>query len=94
VSGIEGQPIVDAYVQALREGEFRLSARGLSKEQAATLYELALRSDKAALDSFLKPLDMQLRLVVLRTEPGFLQHSKRWKTQSVRFVFTCGFFAE
>jgi hypothetical protein len=71
VSGIEGQPIVDAYVQALREGGFRLSAQGLSKEQAATLYELALRSDKA-LDSFLKPLDMQSRLGVLRAEPGSL----------------------
>jgi len=72
VSGIEGKPIVDAYVQALRQGEFRLSARGVTKEQAATVYELALQSDKAALNSFLQPLNMESRLGVVRTEPGSL----------------------
>ena len=72
VTGINGEPFVSAYRRALATGEFRLSARQMSKGQSISLYNLALQAGGEMLSSLLDPLALASRLAIVSLDPQSL----------------------
>ncbi len=59
---IAPEPLVLAYVQSIRAGEYGLSAHRISRGAAAALFALASRTSPELHQQFLSPLDIQTRL--------------------------------
>lgn len=63
---VEPTPIVSAYIQSLRAGEYDLSASRVSTNAAATLVAVAMRAAPDLRKDFFSPLDIKKRLAAAR----------------------------
>ncbi len=59
---ITPEPLVLAYIQSIKAGEYRLSAHRISKGAAASLFALATRTSRELYQQFLSPLDISTQV--------------------------------
>ncbi|MFM0096381.1 serine protease [Paraburkholderia nemoris] len=68
VSDVSCLPLVTAYIQSIREDNYRLSTTRIGTEAAAVLFDLSQRLDDANQRAFLYPLDIENRLSSIPSE--------------------------
>jgi S1-C subfamily serine protease len=62
VSDVDCLPLVTAYIQSIREDNYRLSTSRIGPDSAAILFDMSRRLDEAKQREFLVPLDIGNRL--------------------------------